>query len=925
MPLPSNLTTIILTGKFLDSTGAPLSGSISFTPPPELVDPANAIMYSQSVTATLDSSGTFSVTLLCTDNAALLPVGWWYQVIEIIRGTRTYPIYLPHAYGSTVDLSSIVPVPDMTGAPAVIPAGVVAPGYAGLSIGNTFTGSNSFTGPVTFSSTVTGATPSGAAGGDLAGSFPNPTVTATANFKTQVETVRLDQMAAPTASINANSQKIIAVANGTASSDVAAFGQIPGALPPNGAASGDLSGTYPAPTVAKVSGVAVSGTAASGKTLVATSSSAAAWNYSGVSAWFNVKSYGAKGDGATDDTTAIGNAHAAARAAGGGVVYFPGGTYMVTPVSSTTAAIVWNNGTSGDKGIRWVGDSAWTTQIKRLSAGPIISMSGPSTDVSAATHCEYCGLENLVLSGNSLTGALIQTYYADNLSFVQVRFANSNDVGQDCAEFWDSRYYHCVWDTNGSTTANASAPNLWLRNSAATSGFGYSGDTVNNIYLVGCRFEQYKTGAIRMERGLGTNIGQPYSIYLLDTKIETANVNGGPSVFVDVTARDIRITNMHAYVGGFYSGYSTAQDVITFGPQFGALEDILIFNSTAVACIANGVTVNAPLAGATVRLENVRGSYTGGATPTGAHVNFGTQTGTILIDNCSTDNGALYAGTTPNSGTLNNVQTFTSSGTWTKPPGAAMVTVLLVGGGGGGGSGAVEASGTVASGGAGGGGGGYSMVAFPAALLSSTETVTVGTGGTGGTAVGTTASNGNAGGNGGTTSFKSVNFAVAGGGGGGGGGTTSAATCPFAGGGSSAGGTGGSSSGTGGAGSTGNGANQAAPGGGAGGGVTTAPAASAGGAGGVNGVNGGLVGGSAGSSGGGTGGGGQGAGANFPSAGSGGGGGGSFTTGNGGAGGVGGNYGAGGGGGGATLTTHNSGAGGNGANGIVVVITTVTV
>jgi hypothetical protein len=44
---------------------------------------------------------------------------------------------------------------------------------------------------------------------------------------------------------------------------------------------------------------------------------------------FNVKAYGAKGDGATDDTSSVNAAFAAAYAAGGGSIYFPPGVYLI--------------------------------------------------------------------------------------------------------------------------------------------------------------------------------------------------------------------------------------------------------------------------------------------------------------------------------------------------------------------------------------------------------------------------------------------------------------------------------------------------------------------------------------------------------------------------------------------------------------------
>lgn len=53
---------------------------------------------------------------------------------------------------------------------------------------------------------------------------------------------------------------------------------------------------------------------------------------------FNVKFYGATGDGVTDDTVAVTAAITAANAAGGGIVYFPRGTYRSTRVAGTSLA-----------------------------------------------------------------------------------------------------------------------------------------------------------------------------------------------------------------------------------------------------------------------------------------------------------------------------------------------------------------------------------------------------------------------------------------------------------------------------------------------------------------------------------------------------------------------------------------------------------
>ena len=101
-----------------------LTGTVTFTPPPEVTDVTGTIpVLGPGPVVCKVSGGSFtSAPLLASDNVGLLPAGWTWLTTVALTGQKayTYPVLVPGASGSTATLSSLAVSPSGTTAAAPV-------------------------------------------------------------------------------------------------------------------------------------------------------------------------------------------------------------------------------------------------------------------------------------------------------------------------------------------------------------------------------------------------------------------------------------------------------------------------------------------------------------------------------------------------------------------------------------------------------------------------------------------------------------------------------------------------------------------------------------------------------------------------------------------------------------------------------------
>ncbi len=131
-------------------------------------------------------------------------------------------------------------------------------------------------------------------------------------------------------------------------------------------------------------------------------------------ATFNVTSYGAVPNDSTDDTAAVRSALAAAEAAGGGVVYFPAGTYRLAPTSEGGYAFTLNTGN-----LTFLGDGADTTILSFRAWGgldPAVNMLNRGGAFYIDANAPNQPINNVTFRDLRVSGNTLPTANAGDLS-----------------------------------------------------------------------------------------------------------------------------------------------------------------------------------------------------------------------------------------------------------------------------------------------------------------------------------------------------------------------------------------------------------------------------------------------------------------------------------------------------------------------------
>jgi hypothetical protein len=271
----------------------------------------------------------------------------------------------------------------------------------------------------------------------------------------------------------------------------------------------------------------------------------------------SVKDFGAVGNGVTDDTAAIQAAIAAINTNGGGSIYFPKGTYLISSlltVSSNT---------------NLVGETLGT--VLKVAAGSVITAM-----VRVAASSSNVTISSLKFDLNNtlnVIGAWVSGVGINNVTVEDCTFFNSNGV---------NGHYYIVVNSSTSATTNYT----------------------NNIKIIGCNFSSntvVTTGSIAassttltLAAGTGANIVNGQGVYVVGAQSLTATgyltatvvSGGGTDTLVLSTPAIASVTNAQVIAGvsGGITCFNGVYNLLIEGNTAGQVVTAFRLNNFLTGC-----------------------------------------------------------------------------------------------------------------------------------------------------------------------------------------------------------------------------------------------------------------------------------------------------------------------------------------------------
>jgi hypothetical protein len=114
MALGPNLTTVTITGSYVDFEGNPIEGQVRFSISEVLRNGTDDQMVAPSSVVVPLSSGSFSVSIPATNDPDVVPNPFEYTVEESFPNGRTYQISIPYTTSGSLDLADLSPDPALS-------------------------------------------------------------------------------------------------------------------------------------------------------------------------------------------------------------------------------------------------------------------------------------------------------------------------------------------------------------------------------------------------------------------------------------------------------------------------------------------------------------------------------------------------------------------------------------------------------------------------------------------------------------------------------------------------------------------------------------------------------------------------------------------------------------------------------------------